>query len=161
METTYTLQSKLVCMHFTYLQDFDPLCVCQNSQFETNCIFYPLTIFLNVKGHVMLNKHLYSTISPSTMCRPIQPCTSSCFAALHRSVSTHLQWRLQGGARGGHVPPWKILCPPVCPPSEICDAKFCICHYLVVPPHQTAVPPLCPPRIKSLVTPLSTCVYIQ
>ena len=60
----------------------------------------------------------------------------------------------KGGARGGTCPPWKMLCPPCAPPSEICDAKFCICHYLVVPPHQTAVPPLCPPRIKSLVTPL-------
>ena len=58
----------------------------------------------------------------------------------------------QGG--GGARAPLENLVPPVCPPSEICDAKFCICHYLVVPPHQTAVPPLCPPRIKSLVTPL-------
>ena len=58
-----------------------------------------------------------------------------------------MQWRRQGGG-GGACAPWKILCLPMCPPSEICDAKFCICHYLMVPPHQTAVPPLCPSQNK-------------
>ena len=58
------------------------------------------------------------------------------------------QWRRQGGARGGHVPPLEKLVPPVCPP--IWDLWCKILHLSLssgAPPSKCCAP-LVPPQNK-------------
>ena len=56
----------------------------------------------------------------------------------------HIGSGVAKGGPGGTCPLENLVPPRVPPPpSEICDAKFCICHYLVVPPPPIKL--LCPP----------------